>query len=225
MFIQRKGTQRLSQRDAKTLLCENLCALCVNIPTGRDSLQKVHISPRIAIGNHNCSHSSLIEIFRPRAAYDGIDIAKLTQAPQARNQQVRADAWSAFILGHTGWTKECSARAFVSGEANHSTRARGNHDRHRLIGKANRNLISPGNREVVFNELAHRSDFKRLGAANVDALVSQSIKRRQLQKIYQQVGHREVQFSGDVCAKREVKGTAQNSCNLITKLLKGIETF
>src|SRR5258708_36657870 len=34
-------------RKDSAALCESLCALCVNIPTGRDSLKKVHLHTRI----------------------------------------------------------------------------------------------------------------------------------------------------------------------------------
>ena len=43
--------------------------------------------------------------------------------------------------------------------------------------------------EVLLDEIAHRSDLKRLGAPNVDAFVIQPVQRRQLQETYQHIGH------------------------------------
>lgn len=103
-------------------------------PEERRLFQEVYINPWFTVRNHDRPNRSFIKIHRPRVSDDGIYITKLAQAPQARNQERRADAAASFIFGYAGRAKEGFARTLVSGKTNHPPRARGDDDRYRLIG-------------------------------------------------------------------------------------------
>src|SRR5713226_8275567 len=189
----RRGFRKGRKRVSSAFLCEYLCDLCVKNPLSSNSFQEIDVDSRFTIRNHNRANCFLVELNRPGAADDSVNVSQFAQAPQRRDQQSLPDTAAAFAFRNPGRAEEATARAFVSGETNHATFARRHENRHRLMSKAHRDLVSPGDRKVFLDEFAHRRELERLSSANVDALraefMNQRLERRHLQQIDEQVGH------------------------------------
>src|SRR6267142_2770352 len=87
-------------------------------PMKNHSLQKVCINARFAIGDHNRSESFFVKPNRPGAADDSVNVAHLSQTPEACKQQRFSDAATLHTINHTCWSKEASARALVGCKTN-----------------------------------------------------------------------------------------------------------
>src|SRR5215471_17617986 len=151
-------------------------------------LQKVGIDSKFASGNDNGSHRRLVKLNRSRTADDSVDIAEFTQSPQRGNQQSAANSLATRALEHAGGPKESAASAFIPGKSNDLSFPRCEVNSHRLIGKADRNFISPGPREILTDEVAHSGNFERTSAPNIEAL-KRGRRQRQFKQVNQQIRH------------------------------------
>ena len=134
-----------------------------------DLFQEVSINSRFAVRDNDRADSLFIKLNRTSRADDSIDVTEFAQAPERLQQQRFANPATSLAFRDTGRTKECFARAFVSGETDHAAVTGRDEDRHRFVGKANGNLVCPGAGKTIPDEFADGRNLKRLRATNVDA--------------------------------------------------------